>query len=284
MQRLRCLFIMIAFVTGLILSWHRGASASPFTFQINRFQVLQLGMGGINFVDSFDDGIEPPSGPNGANTYQTFGTFGSGDESGGSLVLDSIGAANTFSAFVPGDVAFLNARLSTPILQSAGGFAVVADFAGILPADIFADAGVREQYRIRLRDVGSSNVPEAVGVRVINVGGIPRINFFYQDFSTVTFNSLGNLFPGMLSPEISLGMIVDPLGNVSGFFDPDGPSGVAGWTLIGGSATIFNGENFTFAEFSAVGAPVPEPGTLLLIGFGLAGVGMGIRRRNRKND
>ena len=278
MHRLKCSLIMISFVSALVLAWWGEAGAIPFNFQINRFQVIQGST--ISFTDNFNDGMPPPSGPNGPNTYQAVGTFSAGDESGGSLVLNSIGAASTFSAFVSTTVLFKSAILATPILQTNGPFSVQADFAAILPQDVFAQTGVREQYRIRIRDRGSPSNNDAVGVRVRNVSGNPNIQFFKQDFSTATFTSLGAvnislpLFTSLT--ELTLGMNVDGGGAVTGFFDIG-----SGQTFFGGTTTIYNSEDFTFAEFTAVG-PVPEPGTLLLIGSGVVGMGAVTRRRSRR--
>lgn len=277
MRRWKSSLVIIAFVSTFVLTWWGEASAF-FSFQINEFRVSQ-GQA-VNFVDTFNavGGTPPPSGPNGANTYTATGTFAAGDESGGNLVLNSIGAAQSFSPSLGTFLSVKGATLQNQIFSGAS-FFVEADFAGILPG-IFANT--REQYRIRLQDLGSDN-NDSPGVRVITtLAGTPRIDFFRQDISGGTFNVLGSVFPGPLSPELTLRLDVDSLANVTALFDPDGPSGGLPFSSIPGTTSIYNGEDFTFAQFQAVGPPVPEPGTLLLLGSGLVGMGAVARRRNRR--
>jgi len=270
MRRWKCSLVIIAFVSTFVLTWWGEAGAIPFSFQINRFQVNQ---GGVDLVnDGFDDGLEPPAGPNGPNTYTTRGTFGAGDESGSSLVLNNIAADQAFSPSLGIFLSLKGATLAQSIL-SGEAFFVEADFAGILPG-LFVDT--REQYRIRLQDLGSNN-NDSPGVRVITTSaGNPRIDFFRQDISGGTFNVLGVAFPGPLSSELTLRLDIDASGGVIGSFDLG-----SGFISIPGSTTIYNGEDFTFAQFQATGPPIPEPGTLLLLGSGIVGMGAVARRRKR---
>lgn len=71
----------------------------------------------------------------------------------------------------------------------------------------------------------------------------------------------------------------------------DGMSNVLALTEDGGNTEIWTGENVmstlrtriyvTAEQISFPPAEVPEPGTIALLGFGLAGVGFGMRRRRK---
>ena len=287
--------MMLLVFTSVLAAWSE-APALSFSFQINRFQVNQ---GGVNLVnDSFDDGREPPIGrpsdddacaATNSCRYRTptIGTFGANDETGGSLTLNDIGGDIGTSSSGVRRVR-KGAQLRRPIRQIpvgsevAEGFFVEADFAGTLPRDTLAEFGLRESYRIQLIDSGTGGTfDDSVILEVANAGGVPRIRF--RDVSGG--ETLGDLFPGPLSSEITLRLNVDSSGNVTASFDANGSAG--GFNFIDilddngvvATTTIYNGEDFTRARFLAQ-SPIPEPSTLLLLGFGL--VGLGLFRRRRK--
>ncbi len=275
MRRWKFTLVTMIFISTFVLAWWGEAGAVPFSFQINRFRVNQNGADLVN--DGFDDGVEPPFGPGDTSppcpptcTYRTQGTFGAGDESGSSLTLNNIGAQSSISSnSVP--IEIKGARRRRRIQESNGAFFVEADFAGILPTDTQAQFGFREQYRISLRDFSfrpPANDNNFVSLAVRNVGGVPQIQF-RDIFGGIT---LGTLFPGPLSSEITLRLDVDAAGNVTASFDPDGPSGSDPFTSLSGSTRIYDGEDFIFARFQAL-SPVPEPSTMLLLASGLAGLG-----------
>ena len=227
--------MMLFIVTSVLAAWSE-ARALSFSFQINRFQVNQGGMDLVN--DSFDDGREPPIGrpsdddacaATNSCRYRTptIGTFGANDETGGSLTLNDIGGDIGTSSSGVRRVrkgAQLRRRIrQIPVgSEVAEGFFVEADFAGTLPRDTLAEFGLRESYRIQLIDSGTGGTfDDSVILEVANAGGVPRIRF--RDVSGG--ETLGDLFPGPLSSEITLRLNVDASGNVTASFDANGSAG-----------------------------------------------------------
>jgi len=283
MLRWKCTLVTVFFVSTFVLAWWGRAGAVPFSFQINRFTVIQ----GVTVLvnDGFDDGLEPPLGPSDSPTciltntctyrVPTNGTFGVNDESGSSLTLNNIGAQNfTFTNGTPGERK--GANLRRRINQSSGAFFIEADFAGILPADTQAQFGSREQYRIGLSD-RFSNSDDNIALSLRNVGGQAQLRF--RDISNQI--NLGSVLLGSLSPEITLRLDVNASGIVTASFDADGSAGGFAFTPISGSVTIYDGETQTRARFRVL-SPIPEPSTMLLLGSGLAGLAFFRWRRKRE--
>ncbi len=283
MRRWKCTLVTIIFVSTFVLAWWGEAGAVPFSFQINRFQVNQNGADIVN--DGFDDGQEPPDGPNGSSTYLTIGTFGEFDESGSRLNLNNIGAQNinTFGSVsgmsVPAESKGAILRGPAGLIPKGDAWFVEAKFAGILPADTGPIFGLREEYRIGIRDfaiLGNNN--DFALLHVVNVGGDPQIQFIDIDPSTSTTAFLGSLTPlgPSFTPEITLRLDVDTSGVVTALYN--GSLILDSGGVNPATTTIYNGENVAFALFGAL-SPVPEPSTLLLLGSGLAGLGFFRRRK-----
>jgi PEP-CTERM motif-containing protein len=225
----------------------------------------------FSFNDPFSDGVPPPSAPNfstgAAASYFVTGSPPLGSESGGKLTLNG---SNGVPTFIEGFGLFEGALLqtSTDPASTAGlrlGSAI--DVTGIF--DLTAPSIAREQYGIRLSDVtAASEGDDEVRMRVIlTPGGSVAVQFVDINFLSQSTTTLGShlLTPSELNnPQIQLELTVDPSGNVSGRYGFGG-----GFTAFGNTATIFNGETFTRAGFWAA-TPVPLPGTLWLLGIGLA--------------
>lgn len=127
----------------------------------------------------------------------------------------------------------------------------------------------------------------SVGFVLIDIEGPEEI----MDGANPTSGLIKLFDDGTLVGKVSFAHFIDP---ISSFYDPSVMFGNNSVNRIDPIlASDFGAASFNQVVFSFGGsggldevtfAPVPEPGTLLLIGSGLVGLGMGTRRRNRKQQ
>lgn len=256
---------------------------------IDGFGVMKNGA--LLFQDTFSDGNPPPSAPPFASgAPASYFVQGSLDEAGGKVRLDTAGALIVPGAGIAtGQFVFLErARLNTDIdptnfvlgLKSDDTFSVTGVF------DLAVPGPISELYGVALSDAAAGKTPDDfVRIEVIRLlDGSVRIVFIDFDFVLGTATGIASTSLDPLHDQIALTLTRGDVATnaiSASFTYIDG--GVPGpTTTFAAAAQIFNGENWTRAEFEFV-SPVPEPSALLLLGAGLAGFGLAVWSQRRRN-
>jgi len=139
----------------------------------------------------------------------------------------------------------------------------------------------------RMGSIGDNTSGGYYGYRMskaaLNAAGNSIVRFRRQNFITGTLTVLGEIaLPSSGFDQIALLLTRGSLLNneiTASFALLSGGLTIGPPTVFGVTTPIFNGENFTLADFRA-SAPVPEPSALLLMAVGL--IGLGTARRFRR--
>ena len=247
---------------------------------------------GIFYRDSFDDGLEPPSGgsffgPNPGN-YFTSGSYGATDESGNKLRLDSsMGTVGTNAAGQGrrNQQSILNSNIDPAnsvqgLKQAFHTFSIYGRFDLALPPQPV------DSYRIFLQDSGGGlfNTEDlGVGVQRLEDGSVV-VRFVRQDFVAGTLVVLDEdllTFPAgadQIELRLQRASLSDDLVSAAYRFWDDGAP-VTPFTVMDGATEFFNTRPWGRAGFRAFEALVPEPGTLALLLSGLGLLAFFGRRR-----
>ncbi len=246
-------------------------AAGATTYTIKEFRQTS---GTFTFFDPFDNSGPPPSGPppGGSSTYETVGTFLAGNEHDGVLDLvteQGVTPPGSHDRTLGAGLNVSNPNLVDFALQLGTVGSVEGTFVNFAPL-------VDEGYGILIETI-SDTVPDLALLRVVDNGLGPAIVFNNADLTVLAFAPV----PGAVSldgtGEISFRLDLDATGAVrplvdtgAGFMNPYGPT----------DPFIQMSEFPLTGEFGA-GDTIPEPGTLLLFGSGLAGLA-GWRRKRRR--
>ena len=265
--------------------WSVGAHAV--VVYLDQFQVNRNG--GTFFTDGFADGNAPPSAPNFPNGYGVFGTFVGGSEAGDLLRLNSADGGLSENANEQGRRTLRAALITNTNSSDLASGLKIDDTLGL--TGLFNLSSLTgpliNGYGIRFTDRDADGVKQAAElyVRFNPVTGKVELRYIQQDFDVNQIMEFGqaDFAPPNGADQILLQLTRPDVANTNFFASY---SYLQGGNVVGGGAfdapvSLFQGESFVRAEFLAFESlPVPEPGTLALLGLGFAGMAV-LRRRKR---
>lgn len=294
MSSIRSLAVLALAV--LITSTTGSAFATPFMPVLDEFWILK-GSTQI-FRDSFNDGVLPPSGPDDGlfnpTTYSVFGPGGMTSESAGKLTLTPSLGAPTVITTTFADVATDGVRLQSTVPGNPNFLGVANSFEihglfdmSSLPTISGQSFGIRATDRATgignegdntyLIFVGMSNITGDVTVFLRQLD-------FVNDLSPILASvSIQSLLTGADQIELILAKAANSnlLSASYRLYDYDlSGDPIVSQGGLGELYALYNNEDYIRAQFSTTDRiPVPEPGTLALLGLGLAAAYFVRRRR-----
>jgi hypothetical protein len=247
---------------------NEGPAADPFV--IDQFMIVRNGV--TFFDDSFDNNIAPPDAPNlTGGTATSYSVTGEpGPEAGGKLTLNLDDGEPTSNISETGSLLTLRALLLTNIdqadlnagIKSGHTFSVTGIFDLIVPSE------VATRFGIRLSDATlTAEGNDIVDLEVVRRSdGLVAIQLRDLDDPANTDILIDQVLLDPGHDQIVLRLERGTLANNTiraSFAYVDG--GVVGaFTTFANTVAIFNGENFTRAEFRASSAPTLETVQILV--------------------
>lgn len=242
--------------------------ASAGVYSIDDFSIsrTRAGVTTTIFQDTFNDGVAPSAPP-----YFFNGAVGT--ESGGRYRFDTT-TGGVFDAVGEGQVQVSSARFNPAVTNNATNLNSTDIFTVAGVFDLFVPAVAREGYGIRLNDAGisstTSNLNDRLELLVRRTSsGMLAIQFRDSDSFADLTTLIAESDVETNHDQIVLQLVKASAANsiTARFAYVDG--GVIGsFTDFAGSGALFDGENFTRAEFRAT-TPVPIAPTLSLTLLGL---------------
>lgn len=296
-MRVRNALIAAVVGTSALLQLGATASAAPFAPVMDEFWIVKNG--GEIFRDSFNDGILPVDGPDGPNTYSNSvfsGLGGFTSETGGKLTMTPSLGVPTLITGTTADTFTGGLRLASTNPASPAGLAITDDVEihGLFDlSNLPTISG--QQFGIRFIDrsnVINGNDIIQLSVAKSSVTGNIIVRTADLDFDANTADlagavSIQSLLPSASQIELVLHkaansnvvdasyIVYDVSMAIIGSGTVDNINDVTGLPL-----TVYNGENFTRAQFFATdtGVPLPAPASLAVLALGVAAFGA-LRRR-----
>ena len=268
-----------------------GASAD-FTPVINEFWIIKNST--EIFRDSFTDGTVPPSGPDGATTYAVSGAAGMTGEAGGTLTMTpSLGDPTVISGG-QADVATFGTRLLSTNSLNSNFLGIGSSFeihALYDMSNLPTITGDSFQLRATDRATGLNNEGDNTYALLVGVSSATgdvvvalRLQNFAADVSTlIDANSIEALLPTADEIELFFTKAAGSDDLIASYVVYDANDNILGQGVLGANTEldIYNGEDYIRAQFgSTTRISIPEPATLALLAFGLAGLGFTLRRRS----
>jgi hypothetical protein len=254
---MRYLAIVMASFGVLLCSPARGAEFAAFLQELSVYR-----NGSLLYIDSFDDGLTPPSGGvfggTSAGTYSVNGEFSAGDEAGGRLKLDTASGVFTVNAAgnprVGHSMTLLSGTsASNPnALTSADTFEARALYTLLAPG-VLSNG---DTYAMWFTDATSGQrASDRMDIWVNRSNDVERVRFARQDFVNGQLDVLGSVtIDRSQSPDgIELRVARDSVtnNNVEASFRywkggvPLSPDFTSVPFASGSNRALFNGEDFT---------------------------------------
>ncbi len=296
-MRVRNALLAAVVGTSAIIGLGASASAAPFTPVIDEFWIVKNST--EIFRDSFNDGIVPVSGPDGAATYvnsPTSGIAGFTSESGGKLTMTPSLGTPTLVTGTTADTFTGGLRAFSTNPAAPGGFAFTDDIEihGLFDmSNLPTISG--QQFGIRFNDRTNLNTGDDIpqlSVAMSSVTGNIIVRTVDLDFAGNTADLAGAVsIQGLLPTANQIELVLHKAAN-SNVVDASYIVYDVSMTVIGSGTvdnindvtglplTVYNGENFSRAQFFSTdtGVPIPAPASLAIFGLGVAAFGA-LRRR-----